>query len=199
MQNSFFAILSRMKFINRWGLMRNTRQENLAEHSFDTAYIAHALALIKNKRFGGNVDTGRIVLLAMYHDAAEIFTGDLPTPVKYYGPEIKAAYKKVERSSLERLLSYLPDDLLPCYEDLMIPRGEDTGLWKIVKAADKLSALIKCIEEEKAGNGEFKRAAAAQEEFLYQMNMPEVDCFLEEFLPAFKLTLDEQETDTDKI
>lgn len=195
MQNSFFAILSRLKLINRWGLMRNTRQENLAEHSLDTAYLAHALAVLKNTRFGGHVDEGRVVLLAMYHDTPEIFTGDLPTPVKYFSPDLKDAYKKVEKVSLERLLSYLPEDIEPAYEKLMVKRSEDAELWRIVKAADKLSALIKCLEEEREGNSEFKRAASAQEKFLKEMGLPEVDCFMEEFLPAFRLTLDEQETD----
>ena len=197
MKNSFFAILSRMKLIGRWGLMRNTLKENLAEHSLDTAYIAHALAVIRNIRFDGNIDEGRVVQLAMYHDAAEIFTGDLPTPVKYFSPDIKDAYKQVEHASLKRLLTYLPEDLRPAYENIMIHRddGVDAELWKIVKAADKLSALIKCIEEEKAGNGEFNRAATAQEEFLKNMHMPEVECFMSEFLPAFRLTLDEQKSD----
>jgi 5'-deoxynucleotidase len=195
MKNSFFAILSRIKLIARWGLMRNTRQENLAEHSLDTACLAHALAVIRNTRFGGNLDVGRVVLLAMYHDASEIFTGDLPTPVKYFNPDIKEAYKKVERESISRLLSYLPDDIRPAYEEIMVPRQQDAELWRIVKAADKLSALIKCIEEEKASNGEFIKAARSQEEFLTAMKLPEVDCFLSEFMPAFKLTLDEQESD----
>jgi 5'-deoxynucleotidase len=184
-----------MKLINRWGLMRNTRPENLAEHSLDTAFIAHALALIRNKRSGGNVDAGRVTLLAMYHDASEIFTGDLPTPIKYFSPDLKAAYKRVEKVSLKRLMSYLPDDIRPAYEDVMMPKPGDMELWAIVKAADKLSALIKCIEEEKAGNGEFNKAATAQEEFLSNMSLPEVEIFMQEFLPAFKLTLDEQESD----
>lgn len=184
-----------MKLISRWGLMRNTREENLSEHSLDTAFIAHALAVISNKRCGGNVDAGRVTLLAMYHDAAEIFTGDLPTPVKYFSPDLKAAYKKVEKVSLRRLLSNLPDDLKPEYEEVMQPKEEDARLWAFVKAADKLSALIKCIEEEKAGNSEFKKAAAAQEKFLKEMSLPEVEIFMHDFLPAFKLTLDEQESD----
>lgn len=195
MRNSFFAMLSRMKLINRWGLMRNTRPENLAEHGFDTAFLAHALAVIKNRRFGGGADPGRAVLLAMYHDAAEIFTGDLPTPVKYFSAEIRGAYREVERASLSRLLSYLPDDLATDYADVLFANEEDGELLRIVKAADRLSALIKCLEEEKAGNGEFRRAAAAQEKALREMGMDEVDCFMSEFLPAFGLTLDEQESD----
>lgn len=195
MKNSFFAMLSRMKLINRWGLMRNTRKENLAEHSFETAYIAHALAVLRNTRFGGQVDEGRVVLFALYHDATEIFTGDLPTPVKYFNSGIRGAYKEVEKASLQRLLSYLPDDMKPEYNDVMVQSDEDSELWAIVKAADKLSALIKCIEEAKAGNTEFGQAAAAQQEYLKKMNLPEVDCFMREFLPAYRLTLDEQESD----
>lgn len=195
MKNSFFAMLSRMKLISRWGLMRNTVSENIAEHSFDTACIAHALAVIRNKRFGGHVDVGKVVTAALYHDASEIFTGDMPTPVKYFNAVIKKEYKEVEKASLSRLISYLPDDLKKEYESVMIPTPDDIELWRIVKAADKLSALIKCIEEEKAGNKEFKSAAAAQEKSLKMMGMPEVTCFMTDFLPAFSLTLDEQESD----
>ena len=193
MKNSFFALLSRMKLINRWGLMRNTRAENLAEHSFDTAFIAHTLAVLRNTRFGGQVDEGRVTLLALYHDAAEIFTGDLPTPVKYFNPGIRGAYKEVEQASLDRLLSSLPDDLRPAFISVMVPQDGDTELWQLVKAADKLSALVKCIEEEKAGNGEFRQAAKAQQNALTALKLPEADCFIREFLPAFSLTLDEQE------
>jgi 5'-deoxynucleotidase len=195
MKNSFFAMMSRMKLIKRWGLMRNTRSENLAEHSFDTACIAHALALLRNTRFGGDADVCRVVMLAMYHDSAEIFTGDMPTPVKYFNSGIRGAYKDVEKASLDRLLSYLPDDIRGAYEDVMVPNEYDHELWRIVKAADKLSALVKCIEESKAGNCEFRQAASVQEQYLKDMNLPEVDCFMREFLPAYGLTLDEQESD----
>ncbi len=193
METSFFALLSRMKYIARWGLMRNTRPENLAEHSQETALLAHALAVLRNRRFGGHADEGRAALLALYHDAAEIFTGDLPTPVKYYNDELKDAYKTVESSSLRRLLSRLPEDLRPAYAELLLPRPGDEELWRLVKAADKLSALIKCLEEEKAGNREFRSAAKAQEDALRAMHLPEADCFLREFLPPYRLTLDEQE------
>lgn len=189
----FFAILSRMKLINRWGLMRNTRPENLAEHSLEVSYLSYALALIKNKRFGGNADAGRAALLALYHDVPEIFTGDLPTPVKYFNPDIVRAYKDVEKMSANRILTFLPDDLKEDYRQLLTPEEKDRELIPIVKAADKLSALIKCIEEEKAGNSEFKKAAASQEEALHLMKLPEVECFMEEFLPSYRLTLDEQE------
>ena len=189
----FFALLLRMKLINRWGLMRNTRPENLAEHSLEVAVLAHALGLIRNRRFGGRADLGRLTILALYHDVSEIYTGDLPTPVKYFSPEIKTAYKQVEEKSLERLLGYLPGDLREEYRGLLFPREEDGELRLLVKAADKLSALIKCIEEENAGNAEFKKAAAAQRDYLEGMGLPEVECFLREFLPSFRLTLDEQE------
>lgn len=189
----FFALLSRMKYINRWGLMRNTRPENLEEHSLETAVLAHALAVIGNKRFGKNYDTGRIITLALYHDVSEIFTGDMPTPVKYFNPDIRDAYKKVEKISADRLLQTLPDDIRPAYRDILVQSPEETGLWRIIKAADKLSALCKCVEEEKAGNGEFKKAAAAQIKSLREMKLPEADVFIEEFLPSYSLTLDEQE------
>lgn len=195
MKNSFYAMLSRMKLINRWGLMRNTRNENLAEHCFDTACIAHSLALIKNKRFGGNIDVDKVLKVALYHDAPEIFTGDLPTPIKYFNTNIRNAYKEVEYASLERLLSYLPDDLRGEYDEIMNAKKIDEDVERIVKAADKLSALIKCIDESKQGNAEFIKAATVQEQSLRDMNMPEVDCFLKEFIPAFELTLDEQEAD----
>jgi 5'-deoxynucleotidase len=192
-KNQFFAVLSRMKYINRWGLMRNTRQENLCEHSYEVAVLAHALCELYNTRFGGHVDTGRAVLLSLYHDTPEIFTGDLPTPVKYFSKAIREAYRKVEEISVNRLLSYLPEDLRPCYGGLLIAENEDERIVKIIKAADKLSALIKCIEEGKAGNTEFQSAAASQEAYLKGFELPEVDCFISEFLPAYRLTLDEQE------
>lgn len=192
MSRHFFAMLSRMKYIFRWSLMRNTRTENICEHSQDVAVLAHALALLHNRRFGGNVNVSHCVLLAMYHDVPEILTGDLPTPVKYDNTEIRDAYRQVERLSAERLLSHLPEDLQEEYRPLLLPDHADEQEKCIVKAADKLSALIKCIEELKAGNGEFRRAKAATEEALRRMAMPAVDCFMEEFLPSYELTLDEQ-------
>lgn len=192
---NFFAILSRMKYITRWALMRNTRQENICEHSQDVAVLAHGLAVLTNRRFGGRVDEGRCVLLALYHDAPEIFTGDLPTPVKYYNPAIRDAYRQVESVSANKLLSMLPDDLRQDYQGLLLPQEAATGYpeeYRLVKAADKLSALIKCVEELKQGNREFQQARRATEESIRQMHIPAADCFLEEFLPAFELTLDEQ-------
>lgn len=173
--------------------MRNTRPENIEEHSLEVAILSHALAELKNVRFGGNINTGRIMMLAIYHDVSEIYTGDLPTPVKYFNPQIREAYKQVENYSLEKVITSLPEDLKASYADVFIPKEQDKELWQIIKAADKLSALIKCIEEEKAGNTEFNKAANAQLQSLKQMWLPEVDCFIKEFLPSYKLTLDEQE------
>lgn len=192
MSRNFFAILSRMKYITRWALMRNTRQENLCEHTQDVAVLAHGLAVLQNRRFGGSVDAGRCVLLALYHDAPEIFTGDLPTPVKYYNPAIRDAYRQVEDVSANKLLSMLPEDMRPDYQALFFPGDGFSEEQRIVKAADKLSALIKCVEEKRQGNREFEQARRSTEEAIRAMRLPAADCFLEEFLPAFELTLDEQ-------
>lgn len=193
MESGFFAMLFRMKYINRWGLMRNTRTESLSEHSLDTAVIAHALGILRNKRFGGSVDAGRLAALAMYHDAGEIITGDLPTPVKYHDEQIRRAYKQVEAEASWRLLSLLPQDLREEYQAVLLPQPGDEELWRLIKAADKLSALIKCIEEERAGNQEFTQAKLAQIKALDEMRLPETDAFRAEFLGAFYKTLDEQE------
>ncbi len=191
--NHFYALLNRMKYINRWGLMRNTRAENLSEHSLETAVIAHALAIIGNKRFNKNYDCDRIAVLAMYHDCSEILTGDLPTPVKYFNPSIKTAYHNVEDYARNKLISYLPDDIKNEYIDIFIPNDNQLDMWKIVKAADKISAIIKCIEEKNAGNTEFNKAYFTLMNTVKEMHMPEVELFLEEFLPSYELTLDEQE------
>ena len=191
-EQKFFAIISRMKYINRWGLMRNTINENISEHSLETAFIAHVLALYRNVRFGGNVDPERVALLAMYHDATEIITGDLPTPVKYYNAEIKAEYDKVEKMAEEKLLSYLPEDLRGYYAPLFSKTEEDKELWVLVKAADKLSALIKCIEERQMGNSDFTEAEKSTLQAVYDMALPEAEEFISEFLSAYHLTLDGQ-------
>ena len=191
-ESKFFAVVSRMKYINRWSLMRNTITENISEHSLETAFIAHALALIRNKRFGGNVDPERCALLAMYHDTTEIITGDLPTPVKYYNSDIKGAYDEIEKKAENTLLSYLPDDLREYYEPLLSPAEEEKELWQLVKGADKLSALIKCIEERKMGNADFLSAEKSTLKAVQKMDIPEVKVFLDEFIPAYGLTLDEQ-------
>ena len=189
----FFAMLSRMKYINRWGLMRNTQNENISEHSHNVAVTAHALAVIKNKYFGGNVNAERTALLAIFHDVPEIITGDLPTPVKYYNPLIRSAYGKVEEVACNKLLDMLPDDMREDYGDLFFHNPQDEELWKLVKAADKISALVKCIEEEKAGNHEFSKAYDTLKKAVGDLKMPEVDYYVEKFLPSFSLTLDEQD------
>ncbi|MBQ5800464.1 MAG: 5'-deoxynucleotidase [Clostridia bacterium] len=192
MNNSFFAMHSRMKYINRWALMRKTSEENLSEHSYDVAVIAHALALIKNLRFGGSLNIERAAFLGLYHDMPEIITGDMPTPVKYHSRDLRDAFAKVEAMASDKLLSMLPEDMREYYESAFFPREEDGYLWKIVKAADKISALIKCIEEEKAGNKEFLNAYESTKKSISEMNMPEADEFIKDFLPAFSLSLDEQ-------
>lgn len=194
----FFAVISRMKYIDRWALMRNTINENISEHSLETAFIAHALALIRNERFGGNVNAERCALLAMFHDTTEIITGDLPTPIKYYSKEIKGAYREVEQKAKETLLGYLPDDLKKYYGPLFCKTEEEADLWKLVKGADKLSALIKCIEERKMGNTDFLSAEKATLETISKLDIPEVDVFMKEFIPAYDLTLDALSLDDKK-
>ena len=191
-EQKFFAIISRMKYINRWGLMRNTINENISEHSLETAFIAHVLALYRNVRFGGNVDPERAALLAMYHDATEIITGDLPTPVKYYNAEIKAEYDKVEKMAEEKLLSYLPEDLRGYYAPLFSKTEEDKELWVRVMAADKRSALIMCSEERQMGNSDFTEAEKSTLQAVHDMALPEAEEFISEFLSAYHLTLDGQ-------
>ncbi len=191
MKNSFFAMLSRMKYINRWALMRNTRAENVCEHSHDVAVLAHVLALLHNNRFGGNADVQACVMISLYHDVPEILTGDMPTPVKYDNPAIRDAYKQVETVSANKLLSLLPEDLEAEYRGWLLPDDRYPTEQTIVKAADKLAALIKCMEEVKQGNREFEKARVSTERALRRMQLPAVDCFLEEFLPSYELTLDE--------
>lgn len=190
MSESFFAMMSRMKYINRWALMRNTSYESLSEHSLEVAVIAQALAVIRNTRFGGNLSPDRAAALALFHDAPEILTGDMPTPVKYYDEDIRQAYKRVEAASVEKLLSMLPEDMRSPYRELLSP--DDTEYKKIIKAADKLSALIKCIEERRAGNMEFISAEASTLALINQCGVPEAEVFLQEFIPAYSRTLDEQ-------
>ncbi len=192
MTNSFFAMHSRMKYINRWALMRNTSSENISEHSNDVAAIAHALAVIKNLRFGGSLNAERAAFLGLYHDMPEIITGDMPTPVKYHSKELHSEFLKVEKTACESLLSMLPDDMKEYYSSAFFKKEEDGYLWKLVKAADKISALIKCIEEQKAGNREFEKAFSSTERAIKEMKLPEADAFIEEFIPAFYLSLDEQ-------
>lgn len=190
MSNNFFAYLSRMRYIDRWGLMRNTFLENIQEHSHQVAVLAHALAVIQNEKFGGELDVGRAAIAGLYHDAPEILTGDLPTPVKYDNPAIKEAYKAVESVAADKLLSMLPDELIPAFAPYV--REElAPELLRVVKAADKLSAYLKCVEEVKAGNQEFRQAMEQTRAALKRMELPALDYFMEHFAPAFELTLDE--------
>lgn len=190
----FFAMLSRMKYINRWGLMRNTRQENLCEHSLETAIIAHALAVVGNQRFGKSYDPQRAAVLALLHDASEIITGDMPTPVKYHSEEIRKAYAEVEDMAVEHLVSMLPEELRPAYRELMTLSGQsDQALKAIVKAADRISAVIKCVEERQSGNRDFSKAEQTIISNIREMGLPEANYFLEEFLPSYGLTIEEQD------
>ena len=189
MKGNFFAFISRMKYINRWALMRNTNYETLSQHSFEVASLAHALAVIGNRRLGKNYDTARAALLGLYHDAPEIITGDMPTPIKYFNPELKSAYSRVEAVAQDKLLSMLPPELVAAYEPLV--READPEVRRYVKAADKLAAWLKCQEELKAGNAEFKRAAGETLTALKAMEMEEVDWFMDQLGGAFQLTLDD--------
>ncbi len=191
MSSHFFAMLSRMKYINRWGLMNNLKEENIAEHSLDVAVLSHALVTLSNKRLGTDFSSDRAAVLGLFHDASEIITGDLPTPVKYYNEDIKSAYKHIESVAEMRLLSMLPEDIREEYEPLVAEENFDKDLLKFVKAADKLSALIKCIDETSLGNNEFLKAKHATLDSLRQMNMPVLDIFMEEFLPSYSLSLDD--------
>lgn len=189
MQYHFYAMLSRMKNIYRWGLMRNTRRESLSEHSLEVAFVAHALAVIRKNRFGGFVDPNYVAVAAMFHDTGEIITGDMPTPIKYYSDELRNAYKQIEGVACDRLMCMLPEDFRMDFEQLYHPDSETV---RLIKAADKISALIKCTEELNMGNREFSEAAASTKKAIKLMNLPEADIFLDEFMESFSLTLDEQ-------
>ena len=189
MNSHFFAYISRMRFIQRWALMRNTAAENVQEHSHQVAVLAHALALIRNEKFGGRVDPGAVAAAALYHDASEILTGDMPTPIKYDNPAIRTAYKDVEAVAEGKLLRMLPPELQAAYAPVLT--AVDPEVERLVKAADKLSAHIKCLEELKAGNAEFREAAAQTRKALEAFDLPEVRYFMDTFLPSFSLTLDE--------
>jgi 5'-deoxynucleotidase len=187
----FFAYLARMKFIQRWGLMRNTSTENIQEHSLQVAMIAHGLALIKNQLFEGNVNPERAAILAMYHDVSEVITGDLASPIKYFNPQVKSAFDEIEVVANEKLLAMVPDELRALYTDLLFAQPEDKACWKMVKAADKICAYLKCVEESKAGNQEFFKAKQVIREDIARLGMPEVDYFMVTYVPSFSLTLDE--------
>ncbi len=188
--SKFFAFINRMKYIKRWSLMRSVREENIMEHSHQVAVIAHALAVVKNKVFGASVNVEKVVLLAQYHEVGEVITGDLPTPIKYFNPEIKAAYKDLEAVACNRLLNMLPESLKGEYEQYVLP-DTDCYEYKLVKAADRLAAYLKCVEEIKAGNSEFKKAKTSIGSELKKLDMEEVQYFLKEFAPAYDLALDE--------
>ena len=188
MQSGFFALMSRMKYIRRWGLMRSTTEENIAEHSLQVAWVAHALATIENKLFGGDYDACRIGMIGAYHETGEIITGDLPTPIKYFSPEINVAYKKVEKVAEKRIIATLPKELKEDFAPLIQPTEKEKTL---VKYADKLTALIKCVEELQSNNNEFKSAHSSLEAELKAYDSPSVDYFMEHFIGAYKLTLDE--------
>jgi 5'-deoxynucleotidase len=191
MISHFFAYLSRMKFIRRWGLMHSTYPENIQEHSLRVALVAHALAIIRNRVFGGNASPDRTAALALYHDASEVLTGDLPTPVKYFNPDIKTAYRAIEAAAAKKLLTMIPNELREDYRAFLNHDDIDQEHRELVKAADKLCAYLKCLEELSAGNQEFRQAERALKASVEEINLPEVRYFLETFVPSFTLTLDE--------
>ncbi|MDX7991810.1 5'-deoxynucleotidase [Xenorhabdus sp. Reich] len=187
----FFAQLSRLKLINRWPLMRNVRTENVSEHSLQVAFVAHALAVIKNRKFNGNVNAERIALLAMYHDASEVITGDLPTPIKYYNPQIASEYKKIEKIAQQKLLDMLPAELQDDFRSILDEHCHTEEETLIIKQADALCAYLKCLEELSAGNTEFNQAKTRLEKTLTDRHSAEMDYFMDVFVPSFSLSLDE--------
>jgi 5'-deoxynucleotidase len=188
----FFAYLARMKFIQRWGLMRNTSTENIQEHSLQVAMIAHALALLHNERLGRRaVDPERTALLAVFHDAEEVITGDVPSPIKYFNPQVRDAVADLGEVAKHKLLEMVPEPLRSMYEPLLFARAEDAEAWRMVKLADKLCAYLKCVEEAKAGNREFERAEASIRRGLDALGDPDLDRFVALYVPSFRLTLDE--------
>ena len=189
MSSHFYAYMARMKLITRWGLRRSVREENDQEHSLQVAMIAHALAVIRNRRYGGSVDAGAVALMAIYHEAPEVITGDLASPIKYFNPGIKDAFKSIERIASEKLFGYLPEDLKEDYRDLLFP-DPDAPEARIVKAADKISAYLKCLEELGYGNREFMAAQENIRLSIAELHMPEADDFMREFAPSFMLPLD---------
>ncbi len=192
MAYNFYAFLDRMKYIRRWALMRSSQEENIMEHSQQVAMFAHALAVIDTDVFKNSPDILKTVLFALYHESSEVMTGDLPTPIKYYNPAIRGAYRQIEDCATDKLLSMLPDELQGGIAPYVKPDA-DSYEYKLVKAADKLSAYVKCLEELKAGNAEFKKAKESIERELKEKKIPCVDYFMEKFIPGFSLTLDEME------
>lgn len=193
MGTNFYATIARMKYIERWALMRNTRPETLSEHTLEVSMLAHALCVIGNIRYGKELDANLAAMIGLYHDASEIITGDMPTPIKYYNPSIKEAFKSIEKEANQKLIDQLPEDLQEAYRPIIFKEETYAYEWKLVKAADKLSAMIKCLEEEKTGNKEFVKAKEATETSLHLLaeQLPEVSDFMRECLPAYSKTLDE--------
>jgi len=185
----FFAYMARMRLIRRWSLMRNTMEENDAEHTMIVSMIAHGLAVMRNERYGGNIDANKVATMALYHEAPEVITGDLPTPIKYFNPAIRESFKEIEALATEQLMSYLPADMKDAYEPLLKP-DETSEEWKLVKAADRLSAYIKCLEESGYRNDEFRQAQVNTLLAIHEMKVPEAEDFLREFAPSFALPLD---------
>ena len=192
MRYDFYAYMDRMKYIKRWQLMRATRNENIMEHSQSVTVLAHALAVIHNEEFHGNADITKTVLYATYHETSEVMTGDLPTPIKYYNNSIHGAYKDLEQKACEKMVSMLPEKMQGALAPYIIA-DEESVEYRLVKAADRLSAYIKCLEELRSGNGEFSKAKKSIEEDLHGRNMPEIEYFFKHFIPSFSLTLDELE------
>ena len=192
MRYDFYAYMDRMKYIKRWQLMRSEREENVMEHSYSVTLLSHALAVIHNEVFGGDADILKTVLYATYHETSEVMTGDLPTPIKYYNRSIHGAYKELEKSACEKIVATLPKDLQGAIAPFVLAE-EDSVEYKLVKAADRLAAYIKCLEELRSGNGEFVKAKKSIEEDLRSRNMPEIEYFFEKFIPSFNLTLDDLE------
>lgn len=191
MEQDFYAMMSRMKYIERWALMRNSMKENISEHSLQVSMLAHALAVIGNRRHGKTLDVQKVALIGLYHDATEIITGDMPTPIKYYNANIQGAFKDIENQAARQLLLMLPEEMRPDYEAIFFPAKSEEYLCRLVKAADKLSALIKCIEEEKTGNADFRSAKESIVDALHKMELVEAEDFMRDFLPAYGKTLDE--------
>ena len=190
-ENYFYAMLSRMKYINRWGLMRNSRSENLCEHSLEVAFIAHALGVINNKVFNGDLDPEHLAVPGMYHDTPEIITGDMPTPIKYYSAVIRDAYADVEKVAVKELLDGVPEEFRSVYEDLLTENVEEKTEWLYIKAADKISAYLKCVDERNSGNTDFLDAERSTLQAIEKMGLKEADYFMEKFAPAYMQTLDE--------
>ena len=198
MGHSFFAYIARMKYIGRWGLMRSTVPENIQEHSHMVAVLAHALAVIRRDKFGGTIDPGHVAAVALYHDAPEIFTGDLPTPVKYHSSELRQAYKQLEGLASRRLTAMLPADIRGAFAPYLM-EGEQDYAHLVVKAADRISAYLKCVEEQRAGNHEFDAAGENVLAAIRETGLEEVDDFMREFAPSFSLTLDELNNPTEDV